>query len=88
MNTNSLPSRTFYRRNLSRTFKELLKQAECPEIRFHDLRHTAATLMVADGVPIKVVADSSKCQSKCQIPRRFTGGDGLFQLMRFTSWSP
>jgi integrase len=47
-----------YRRNLSRTFKELLKHADCPEIRFHDLRHTAATLMIAGGVPIKVVAET------------------------------
>lgn len=47
-----------YRRNLLRTFKELLEQAGCPEIRFHDLRHTAATLMIAAGVPIKVVAET------------------------------
>lgn len=47
-----------YRRNLQRTYRELLTQAKCPLIRFHDLRHTAATLLIAGGVPIKVVAET------------------------------
>lgn len=29
----------------------------CPVIRFHDLRHTAATLMLLGGVPVKVVSE-------------------------------
>jgi integrase len=33
-----------------------LKKAELPPIRFHDLRHTAATLMLADGVPLVTVS--------------------------------
>lgn len=37
-------------------FKQVLKRAELPQIRFHDLRHTAATLMLADGVPLVTVA--------------------------------
>jgi integrase len=28
-----------------------------PVIRLHDLRHTHATLLLADGVPIKVVSE-------------------------------
>jgi integrase len=28
-----------------------------PEQRFHDLRHCAASLLLAQGVPVKVVAD-------------------------------
>jgi integrase len=31
-------------------------RAELPKIRFHDLRHTAATLMLADGVPLVTVS--------------------------------
>jgi integrase len=31
--------------NLHRAFKELLKRAGLPEMRFHDLRHTTATLL-------------------------------------------
>ena len=47
------------RQNLQRrSFKPLLKAAECPNIRFHDLRHTYATLSLAGGVPIKVVSDT------------------------------
>lgn len=42
---------------LLKIFKRLMEQAQVPRIRFHDLRHTAATLLVRKGVPIKVVAD-------------------------------
>jgi integrase len=40
---------------VDRSFKPLLKQAELPDIRFHDLRHTCATLLLSKGVPVKVV---------------------------------
>jgi integrase len=43
-------------RNLLRDFKQLLQYAELPEIRFHDLRHTAASLMLNDGTPPIVVS--------------------------------
>ena len=35
-------------RNLSRHFKALLKHAGLPDIRFHDLRHTAGTLLMRE----------------------------------------
>jgi len=44
-------------RNLFRQFKLLLKKANLPDIRFHDLRHTAATLMLKQGVSVKVVQE-------------------------------
>lgn len=34
----------------------VLVTAELPKIRFHDLRHTAATLMLADSVPLVTVS--------------------------------
>jgi len=37
-------------------FRGVLKRAELSHIRFHDLRHTAATLMLADGVPLVTVS--------------------------------
>jgi integrase len=37
--------------------KKLLKQAGLPEIRFHDLRHSAATLLLGEGVHPKVVQE-------------------------------
>ena len=44
-------------RNILRIFKKLLKNAELPNIRFHDLRHTAATLMLQEGIHPKVVQE-------------------------------
>jgi integrase len=38
-------------------FDRLLTQAGLPRVRFHDLRHTAATLMLGQGVHPKVAAD-------------------------------
>jgi integrase len=38
-------------------FKPLLRKAGMPNIRFHDLRHTAATLLLAQGVNAKVVSE-------------------------------
>jgi integrase len=47
------------RHNLvARSFKPLLKRAGLPDIRFHDLRHTCATLMLAVGTNPKVVQET------------------------------
>lgn len=43
--------------NLYHIFKGLLKKAELPDIRFHDLRHTAATLMLQQGIHPKIVQE-------------------------------
>lgn len=43
--------------NLSRRFKKLLETAGLPSIRFHDLRHTAATLMLLQGINPKIVQE-------------------------------
>ncbi len=37
--------------------KKLLNQAGLPDIRFHDLRHSAATLLLSEGVHPKVVQE-------------------------------
>lgn len=42
--------------NLHKFFKRLLQKAGLPDIRFHDLRHTAATLMLLNGIPMIVVS--------------------------------
>ena len=44
-------------RNLYRHFQVLLKRAGLPKIRFHDLRHTSATLMLQQGVHPKIVQE-------------------------------
>jgi integrase len=40
-----------------RSFKPLLQRAALPNIRLHDLRHTCATLMLCEGVHIKLVQE-------------------------------
>ena len=42
---------------LARRFRRAARAAGLPAIRFHDLRHTSASLALAAGVPIRVVSD-------------------------------
>ena len=42
---------------VSRTFDRLVAKHELPKIRFHDLRHTHATLLLKAGIPAKVVSE-------------------------------
>ncbi len=44
-------------RNLIREFHVLLEKAGLPKIRFHDLRHTSATLLLLAGVHPKIVQE-------------------------------
>lgn len=43
--------------SLTQLFDRIVQRSELPRIRFHDLRHTHASLLVADGVAIKVVSE-------------------------------
>jgi integrase len=42
---------------VKRSFKPLIKRAGLPEIRFHDLRHTCATLLLGRGIHPKLVQE-------------------------------
>jgi len=42
--------------NLLKQFRKLLKTAKLPKIRFHDLRHTAASLMLNNGIDVLVAS--------------------------------
>lgn len=44
-------------RNVTREFKKYLRAAELRDIRFHDLRHTNATLLLAAGIHPKIVQE-------------------------------
>jgi integrase len=44
-------------RTVLRCFAVILEGAGLRHIRFHDLRHSAATLMLIQGVPARVVMD-------------------------------
>ncbi|HWL26047.1 MAG TPA: tyrosine-type recombinase/integrase [Ureibacillus sp.] len=43
--------------NVRRTFNRLIKLADAPQIRFHDLRHTHATVLLAKGINVKVISE-------------------------------
>jgi integrase len=46
----------FDQRSMDRDYKQVLKRAGVENIRFHDLRHTAASLMLNNGIPVLVVS--------------------------------
>jgi integrase len=45
-----------YGSTVRRAFYAIVKKAGLPRLRFHDLRHTAATLMLAEEIPAHVVS--------------------------------
>jgi len=49
--------RPLYRTAVHRAFHQLLEAAGVPSIPFHGLRHSAATALLAAGVPLRVVSD-------------------------------
>ncbi|MGH3868691.1 MAG: tyrosine-type recombinase/integrase [Pseudonocardiaceae bacterium] len=44
-------------RNINRTFDVLVARAGVTRIRFHDLRHSCATLLFAQGVELQMIQD-------------------------------
>ena len=49
--------RAVHPESISQLFDRHLARTDIPRIRFHDLRHTHASLLVAAGTPIKVVSE-------------------------------
>jgi integrase len=43
--------------SISQLFDRIVARGGLPRIRFHDLRHTHASLLIAAGTPIKVVSE-------------------------------
>ena len=43
--------------SISQLFERIVRNSELPRIRFHDLRHTHASILLASGTPIKVVTE-------------------------------
>jgi integrase len=54
---NTLGGYADYTNLMPRHFKPLLKKAGLPNIRFHDLRHTCATLLLTKRVHPKIVSE-------------------------------
>lgn len=44
-------------RALSKTFTRMIESNDVEKIRFHDLRHTAASLMLNEGIDLKVISE-------------------------------
>ena len=44
--------------NVTRRFQRILRAAGLPRQRFHDLRHACASLLLAQGVPARVVMET------------------------------
>jgi integrase len=38
-------------------FRRIVRNADIPTIRFHDLRHTPGSLLIKEGIPVKVVSE-------------------------------
>jgi integrase len=47
----------YHEGDLTDRYKRMLRRAGLPDIRFHDLRHSAATLLISMGVHAKVVQE-------------------------------
>ncbi len=45
-------------RNVTKAFQRVLKESGLPALRFHDLRHTAATLLLAQGVDVRTIMET------------------------------
>jgi len=45
-------------RNVRRSLAEVLKKADLPPMRFHDLRHSAASLMLAAGADLRLIMET------------------------------
>lgn len=44
-----------YQATITRAFDQALARAKLPDIRFHDLRHSAATFLLAQGMTLEDV---------------------------------
>jgi integrase len=42
---------------VSQAFKRIVDRADVPALTFHELRHTHATLLLKERIPIKVVTE-------------------------------
>jgi integrase len=53
----SLFGKPLYGNNISIEFQKLVDQSGLPHIRFHDCRHTAASILLSRGIPPVIVAE-------------------------------
>jgi integrase len=63
--------RALRRMHLRKDFSRHLERAGLPQIRFHVLRHTAATLMLGVGVPIPTASHTLGHKNPTQTLNRY-----------------
>lgn len=56
-NNSKTPGGFLRANSLLASFKLLLKRADLPDVRFHDLRHSVATILFAAGIDLKVISE-------------------------------
>jgi integrase len=49
----TMSGRPHHAATISRAFDKALTRAELPDVRFHDLRHSAATFLLAQGMTLE-----------------------------------
>jgi integrase len=54
----SATGRPLDQRNVLRTFRRILRRAGLPRMRFHDLRHSCASLLFGEHIPARVVMET------------------------------
>ena len=43
--------------SFSQAFNRIVARADVPRVRLHDVRHTHGTLLIKEGIPVKVVSE-------------------------------
>ena len=79
----------FYKRpdvNLSDNTADLVKKNDMRHIRFHDLRHTCASLLLKNGVPMKQIQDSSVTRISVQRQTSMLIWISTPNLIRLRQW--
>ena len=61
-------------RNDYRAFRQLIDRAGVRRVRLHDLRHTAASMLLAEGVAVRVVMEILGHSQVRSIRRPITAG--------------
>ena len=72
---------------MSHGFQDAREATGLPAARFHDLRHSAATLMLAEGVPLAVISEWLGHSGIAITASHYAAIVPTLRLMRPTRWT-